>query len=521
MTWDSIKKGVFYLVVALLVVYLGSTIYFYWGTPQPAVDYGALLNQAASSSRPADRAWPIYREAWAATQFGYAGKSRFDERYQPGTRILVGPGDGAAWQAAIEKLGNSQRLLDALRAGGAKPALGLHLRAVEGAYSDEDYSGLFVGTPRTRSAPERSGLFLGASGETLFDQSLLSILLPHLNTFGMSIEVLRVDTRWALEQGDTERAVEDVAAMFGMARQVAEVPIVVTALAGAKFHRTACETVIESVEHYPGQFDEPRLARLQQLVQQDDVRSFFDWDGGVWLWRDLIQRIYTDDGHGDGRITPDGLAVIRAAEATYGGSRVFATSTLTDLPVGIRQAAAPISLATVATRREMMDKVNQLAGWAEEDLERPFYELPHSRTDQELKRLPQKFTFLQRMFLSPDGARQWMQTSRVVQRSTALGLAAWRYKKLFGQFPGSSKDLTDQVLAMVPRDPFDGKPIRYLKTEDGFLIYSVGPDRDDDRCKPVFVGAIRLDHDMIGDGDWLLWPLELPGSASQSANESP
>jgi hypothetical protein len=37
------------------------------------------------------------------------------------------------------------------------------------------------------------------------------------------------------------------------------------------------------------------------------------------------------------------------------------------------------------------------------------------------------------------------------------------------------------LLDRVPKDPFDGQPIRYCKLDKGYVVYSVGEDRKDDK----------------------------------------
>ena len=40
-----------------------------------------------------------------------------------------------------------------------------------------------------------------------------------------------------------------------------------------------------------------------------------------------------------------------------------------------------------------------------------------------------------------------------------------------------------EYLAAIPADPFDGKPLRYKKAQKGYVIYSIGLDRQDDGGK--------------------------------------
>jgi hypothetical protein len=68
-------------------------------------------------------------------------------------------------------------------------------------------------------------------------------------------------------------------------------------------------------------------------------------------------------------------------------------------------------------------------------------------------------------------------------RCAETAVAAERYRRKHGNWPPSLADLVPQYLSAVPRDPFDGKPLRYRKTDRGAIIYSLyddgnGADRD-------------------------------------------
>lgn len=49
-----------------------------------------------------------------------------------------------------------------------------------------------------------------------------------------------------------------------------------------------------------------------------------------------------------------------------------------------------------------------------------------------------------------------------------------------GAYPNSLNELAPKILESVPADPFDGKPLRYRKFGEGYVLYSVGPDLKDD-----------------------------------------
>jgi hypothetical protein len=62
---------------------------------------------------------------------------------------------------------------------------------------------------------------------------------------------------------------------------------------------------------------------------------------------------------------------------------------------------------------------------------------------------------------------------------TAIALK--RYQLRHGNYPTDLSMLVPEFLSTVPRDPVDGKLLRYRLNPDGtFLLYSVGEDGKDD-----------------------------------------
>ncbi len=70
-------------------------------------------------------------------------------------------------------------------------------------------------------------------------------------------------------------------------------------------------------------------------------------------------------------------------------------------------------------------------------------------------------------------------TARV--RSLDAAIAAELFRRDQGDWPAVLNDLVPQYLPAVPIDPFDGKPLRYIVENTGFVIYSVGDDLVDDQ----------------------------------------
>jgi hypothetical protein len=58
-------------------------------------------------------------------------------------------------------------------------------------------------------------------------------------------------------------------------------------------------------------------------------------------------------------------------------------------------------------------------------------------------------------------------------------LAIERYRLATGNVPDELAELVPAYLDEVPIDPFDARPIRYKRTEPGYLLYSVMEDGED------------------------------------------
>jgi hypothetical protein len=93
---------------------------------------------------------------------------------------------------------------------------------------------------------------------------------------------------------------------------------------------------------------------------------------------------------------------------------------------------------------------------------------------------------------------------------TTTALVLHRHRLRTGAFPTDLSDLLPEFQRMVPSDPFTGRPFEYRRTEnDGFLLYSIGPDGVDHQgLGPLYGGFTGPD---------IVWPAAVatPGSAPE------
>ena len=68
-----------------------------------------------------------------------------------------------------------------------------------------------------------------------------------------------------------------------------------------------------------------------------------------------------------------------------------------------------------------------------------------------------------------------------LRRILLVELALENYHDARGHYPETLDELMPDELVELPVDPFTGGPLKYRVTSEGFLVYSVGPNRQDDR----------------------------------------
>ncbi|MEM7452887.1 MAG: hypothetical protein AAF456_00905 [Planctomycetota bacterium] len=533
--FSKILRGGMWAGLAGILGYLGLAAFFHMGKPNPSVNYLFDLNEDIALIAEEDRAWNVYRESWTNHEFSEGPGGRFEEIYfrsdDPEEDMrYVRSDDGEQWDRAVEKLRNSQDLLDALREGAMKPSLGVELQSNPMNYSPEDRAALFPG----RDLEEASQTFgvegISEHADQLLTDSLVGILLPHIQSFRNASRILIVDTRWAIDEGDFERATQNIEATFGFARQASESPVLVCGLVGVAVYGIGCDLTDEILATHESEFSDDQMRRIQEAVSRDPAMTFIKLHGERAMVLDILQRVYTDDGNGDGRITPDGMDVLTIIQGMLaheieqaGGFEGFMQT--------VKRAAAPVALAFMPGRRDMTDAFNMMFDKAEDNFYRPLYEYDIAEIEEEVESLGHEYFLLKQLVPAYQQIRLAMFRTVGNQGGMEMAIAAYRYRRAYGEFPETADQLVGEFLDEIGEDPVDGSQLKYKRTEDSFIVYSLGVDADDDGGEAVLVteggfaspgamnistaaddlhpqraGEFSFTNSQENDGDWVIWP---------------
>lgn len=292
------------------------------------------------------------------------------------------------------------------------------------------------------------------------DTSPVDLLLPELPQLKHAATLLAYDALARATRGDAAGAIEDVAAVRGIARHV-RYPLLVDLITAVWIEQTAARALEDVLA-----VAKPAPDQLAPLTAEPGE-----------TYRDYLRRAFAmEEAWGM-------AAFVMLATGRAGGSadieeqfRLDAFSlALFDSPV-YRVFFLEDDLAAYRRhQRAMRDAAGKPTPEAFEAFAKEEQAIKSTRGGGVLSGLllPASFRCLN-LALEGDATRGL----------TRLAVAAASYKAKHGKYPEKPADLVPAFLPEVPTDPFDGRPLRMKAVDGGLVFYSVGRDRADDGGKP-------------------------------------
>lgn len=440
------------IALALLLAFVGWISYLvYWAVtvrPNPSTDYAKKLQElSAASQPPGENAWPMLMEATRIMLDVETELSNRDDEFDSFDFNPIYLADTSS-----EVLRKLQHTIAELRASGAFDQIAL-----------------------AAQRPNAVRLHSYPPDESLTFQTLPSI--GHLRRLARA----RIASMYqALAQGDADEAVAALDQTLYVAQVNTHQSLIVEQLVGRAIAAEATGRLRQALMQH--QLDVTTYARLLKTFQQRLPLGSTEiaLQGERLIILDMIQRVYSDDGTGGGRLL---LAEIGEMMPMTGAG----SST-------IRPKVEPRAIINLggflyANRTEITDAANEF-----------FDHLIRLSTLSRADRRADPFdenAFIQTMgwrymplnILMPALGRTIDMRDAIDCEiaGTIIMLALEQYRAQTGRYPDSLGELAPAILEVIPADPFSVKGFVYRKLADDpagkrYVLYSIGADGVDNNA---------------------------------------
>jgi len=304
-----------------------------------------------------------------------------------------------------------------------------------------------------RKAAERPACNFG----THYNPPSVDLVLPSLRKMRDLSRLLCLSSRAAASKGRMADAIDDLHAAWVLAEHCTAEPVLIASLIAFAAEAQAFDTFQYVLDH--GTLNHESLAATSSTVPVS--------------YQDALHRsIQMETAFGMSMFTMADPAMAFPAERAPGVANAV---------IGV---AAPYRVflwsADVAAYLRWMHRYEQLSS-------EPFFKSVSEWQSPRQKAGREGVGGLLASILAPSFSRsaELAATADAQRRLVTLTIAMSRYRLAEGSFPSDLGQLVPHYVFEVPTDPFSGESIKMAGTDDGIIIYSVGPDLNDDRGKAL------------------------------------
>jgi hypothetical protein len=494
-----------------IVLFFALMIWLCFGSANPNRNFWQEYNAPVLAIPEANRAWPVYRTGLLALR-GEGGELVKGELTPqrpdwPDIRIL---------------LEDNATALDLFRQAGRRPRLG-HAHSPATDVELDTHMRRFDGKPPAD--------IVESDPLTIADNPpILTLPLEHVRPLLTAGRLLCLDALYAIEQGDSDRAVTDISAALRVAHLLGHESRALTPQWAAQRWLAYTLLVVQDIAG-----DSPDALTTSQWIELTHrIQAVFE-GGRLWLnfeserdaAEDVLQRVYTEAGYP----VPDFLEAVSIAvdedvfkpdeSEKHSNSRIM----------------SPVMMVIGVGRDHVRAEHNRFLTLNEAFAAQPLWLRTANHGDKladelcgsiwrMLRNVPLPFLMVQLTDTIHDAERYTQ-----LRAATITAIALELYRRDHGDWPATLDQLVPELLPAVPLDRFDGRPLKYTLIDGKPLLYSVGVDRDDDGGRliapkedsddtpyrrnrrasewvpPAEIKAMRgTAEDKTYDGDWILWP---------------
>lgn len=280
-------------------------------------------------------------------------------------------------------------------------------------------------------------------------------LMPYLADFRTGARLLKLEAALLAENDKPQLAADSITSILGLARSLSKEPVLISQLV-----RLACQALaVSALDHVINKtgFTDEQLIELSETLADGE---------------DLSAMTYTFAGERCAGVSIFKMPAANILQVADGGS-----SQLSVLAIALYKFAGLADMDAIMYLDLMNDYMKAI--------QLPLHERQDAADAIDTKfETISKIHIILRMIMPALSRVTTIDIRTIAQLRTAqVGLAIERYRLATGSLPKTLAELRPTYIDAIPKDPFDGKDLRYKKLETGFVVYSIGEDGKDDGGK--------------------------------------
>ena len=459
--WRKVLVRSFQALGIIVLYFLLCSIPLFIGKPTISINYVDWLNELVQSGRDEqDNARPYYEKAFELyvemPQWLNKDRAKWPTDFNVVKLNLL-----SDW------LEDNQEAIDALRKGSRCPNCWSEYQSDETELS---------------KAPLATFLMVSAIVANAME------ILPNYRRLAFA---LQWQIRYEANNGDIDTALSDSIALTKFGGHLQGHGLLIEQLVGVAIEGLAHNAIFMLLDRIDVPADVLKSTQEELDKQLGRHEPVISWEAEKVFWYDTIQRTFTDDGKGGGRMLVRGLAYVVTDDWKENLWRYVSFS--------------------FPDRKEMVAKIDRYFGRFDELLDETPWDLHDVDIEDQGPNEVQITPFMLSL-LGPAhrGVSQIAWRMKTGKEALLTVLAVMRYEKEKGQYPASLDELVEAgYLKKLPMDPYSDGPLVYRRTDSGFLLYSFGINLTDDGGK-LGLGSRGTPRMWADNGDWVFWPVPKP-----------
>jgi hypothetical protein len=314
--------------------------------------------------------------------------------------------------------------------------------------------------------------------ELIFKTNPIGTLLPDAQKAREVAALLQLDGRLRAQNGDIAGALVSCRACLNAGRSFGDEPFLISQLVRIACVTMACGEIQRVLAQ--GESTDADLAEVQKALALEDRHPTLAV--GLRGERAVVDDLLTKME--DGRIPL---------------KEMFSPG-LPDMPEGMSWRVWLLGFSKSDIRRDHARLLDIQTGMVEAARLPAHEQLAEQRKiDAEIRSLPRDAILARLLMPGIAKVAEACRRKQAQVRALLVLVAVERYRMKNKTWPDKLDQLKPGLLAEVPLDPYDGKPMRYGKLADGVVVYSIGQNEKDDGGNVDRSAGLPLDE------GWRLW----------------